>query len=175
MLLTSLTLPVAEFEQGTGWKIKPEGACKGDICMPLRGQSGASPTHPALIDKHHVLADLFGVVNIPSSIWIDEDGMIVRPAEAMQIKTQAADYHAALRDWITRVELATHFVIAGQHDLAVKHFRVAHELVPDNWNFRRQAWSLEPVGDGPMARFWQGLRADTKEEDPHEPQPRYPL
>jgi hypothetical protein len=40
MLLKSLTLPVAEFEQGTGWKIKPEGACKGDICIPLRGQSG---------------------------------------------------------------------------------------------------------------------------------------
>ena len=42
----------------------------------------ANPEHPSLIDRHHVLADLFGVINIPSSVWIDEHGMIVRPAEA---------------------------------------------------------------------------------------------
>ena len=53
-------------------------------------------------------------------------------------------------------ELATHFVTQGKRELAIKHFRAAHALVPDNWTFRRQAWSLEPVGDGPMARFWQG-------------------
>ena len=41
----------------------------------------AKPEHPSLIDRHHVLADLFGVINIPSSVWIDEQGMIVRPAE----------------------------------------------------------------------------------------------
>ena len=40
----------------------------------------ARPEHPSLIDRHHVLADLFGVINIPSSVWIDENGMIVRPA-----------------------------------------------------------------------------------------------
>ncbi|HIG61437.1 MAG TPA: redoxin domain-containing protein, partial [Gammaproteobacteria bacterium] len=38
----------------------------------------ANPQHPSLIDQHHVMADLFAVVNIPSSIWIDENGMIVR-------------------------------------------------------------------------------------------------
>lgn len=35
MLLRSLTTPVAAFEKGTGWQIKPEGACKGDVCIPL--------------------------------------------------------------------------------------------------------------------------------------------
>ncbi len=35
MLFRSLTVPVAEFEQGSGWQIKPEGACKGEVCIPL--------------------------------------------------------------------------------------------------------------------------------------------
>jgi hypothetical protein len=30
-----LDLTVDEFEQLTGWEIKPEGACQGDVCVPL--------------------------------------------------------------------------------------------------------------------------------------------
>jgi hypothetical protein len=41
----------------------------------------AHPQHPSLIDEGHVLDELFGVVNVPNGVWIDEDGMIVRPAE----------------------------------------------------------------------------------------------
>jgi hypothetical protein len=41
----------------------------------------ARPEHPSLLDPAHLLDALFGVVNIPNVIWIDEQGMIVRPPE----------------------------------------------------------------------------------------------
>jgi hypothetical protein len=41
----------------------------------------AQPEHPSLIDAAHICDDLLGIVNVPSSVWIDEHGMIVRPAE----------------------------------------------------------------------------------------------
>jgi hypothetical protein len=41
----------------------------------------AHPEHPSLLDPTHLMDSLFGVVNIPNVVWIDEDGMIVRPAE----------------------------------------------------------------------------------------------
>jgi len=188
----------------------------------------AAPTHPSLIDDHHVLARAFGVINIPSSIWIDESGTIVRPAEpapappssregpaiempdelpprfaemfteAMRIPSSPEAYHAALRDWVAKgaasefaltpeqvvnrsrprdanaalghahFELACELEKEGHHDSAVVHFREAHRLVPDSWTFRRQAWSLEPGAQGPLARFWQGPSEDNPEAWPYE-------
>lgn len=195
-----------------------------EACRPFI--EAASPEHPALIDEHHRMAELFGVVNIPNSVWVDENGTIVRPAEpappphrgerpdrsaaevpgrfgeimaeAAKIQVDAEAYHAALRDWVehgsesrfalspdevvarsqprdadaargtAHFELATHLEQLGHHDAAVRHFRRAHELVPDNFSYRRQAWSLEPGADGPLARFWQGPSDDHPEAWPYD-------
>lgn len=199
-----------------------------DACRPFI--DAASPTHPSLIDEHHRVAELFGVVNIPNAVWIDEQGMIVRPAEpapappslgvertpnqramdeppqrVIEIMTQASQiqadppaYENALRDWIgngaqsvyslsptevidrsgprsadaarghAHFELATHLELAGNHQDAIGHFRAAHELVPENFAFRRQAWSLEPSVDGPLARFWQGPKPGDEASWPYE-------
>jgi len=37
MILKGLDVTAEQFEAMTGWAIKPEGACKGDICVPLGG------------------------------------------------------------------------------------------------------------------------------------------
>jgi hypothetical protein len=41
----------------------------------------AKPQHPSLIDVAHITDELLGFVNVPNSVWIDENGMIVRPVE----------------------------------------------------------------------------------------------
>lgn len=42
----------------------------------------AKPTHPSLIDTRHVVADLYNMVNVPTVVWIDEEGKIARPNDA---------------------------------------------------------------------------------------------
>jgi hypothetical protein len=49
----------------------------------------ANPTHPSLIDTTHATGDLFGFLNIPMAVWIDETGTIVRPAESASIERSA--------------------------------------------------------------------------------------
>jgi hypothetical protein len=68
----------------------------------------AAARHPSLIDTEHRLADLYGIINVPTLIWIDEQGRIVRPNEvAFGTETfkdltgfDSEPYLAALRAWV---------------------------------------------------------------------------
>ncbi len=68
----------------------------------------AKPAHPSLIDVRHGLADLYNIVNVPTVLWIDEHGRIVRPNDvAFGTDTftpitglEAAKHLAALRAWV---------------------------------------------------------------------------
>jgi hypothetical protein len=180
----------------------------------------ANAQHPSLIDEQHRLDELFGVVNVPSGIWIDEHGMIVRPPEpawpgravfrdfipkempadadpwvvkaldlTKQIRHDPERYLEALRDWTERgsssrfalspdevversrprgresaaaaahFELGQHLHRAGFTDDAVPHFREAHRMEPDNWTYKRQAWSFVDVLQRPTDVYegdWAG-------------------
>ena len=69
----------------------------------------ARPTHPSLIDTDHVVADLYRIINVPTGIWIDERGHIVRPNDASFGNDAFVALHgiesgphlAALRTWVT--------------------------------------------------------------------------
>lgn len=39
MILTSLDVEPRAFEAHTGWALKPVGACKGEMCVPLGGST----------------------------------------------------------------------------------------------------------------------------------------
>jgi hypothetical protein len=195
----------------------------------------AQPGHPSLLDPTHEMDAKFGVVNIPNVVWIDEQGMIVRPAEpgwpggrqdlpaglaagvgklgrARRAPTPPPDglplstllstgqdrgsYADAIRDWVEKgadshyalspdevvarsqprsmsesegaahFELANHLWRAGLRDLAIMHFNECARLQPENWTYKRQAWSLvgaERVG-GEFGRWAQGP-AEGQEDD----------
>jgi hypothetical protein len=35
MILERLDITRDQFSSGTGWKIEPQGACKGEVCVPI--------------------------------------------------------------------------------------------------------------------------------------------
>lgn len=349
MILTSLAIEPQQFEQRTGWSIKPQGACKGELCVPLpatvrnsdnslnaaviaetlgmpliedkehavwalgpeslngqalttakaphlvlpdlegnlfdiaslRGKKVllttwaswcgcrtdgplwselrdrlypkgleivtiamdtagadaarewielANPNHPALIDQAHIMGELFGVVNVPNGIWIDENGMIVRPPEpswpgktpvtemelddiekwesvkeltpahaqilkeVKKMRFETELYLEMLEDWAehgadsrfvlseeevitrsqprphsvaeaaARYELGQHLHLDGKHEAAIPHWREAHRLQPNNWTYKRQAWSFEdPTVQDPQGVYDGGMLKDLLE------------
>ena len=90
----------------------------------------AAPTYPCLIDERHEVAERYNMVNVPTSVWIDEQGRIVRPAEpsgssdvfrhmdrqTFTLPAEAAEqgrrtktiYVEALCDWIEKGEKSRH-------------------------------------------------------------------
>jgi hypothetical protein len=45
-------------------------------------RKAATPTYPCLIDEKHIVAERYNMVNVPTTVWINEAGRIVRPAES---------------------------------------------------------------------------------------------
>jgi hypothetical protein len=68
----------------------------------------ARAAHPSLIDPEHRVADLYRIVNVPTVVWIDEQGHIARPNDVAFGTDQFKDFHgipsaphlAALRAWV---------------------------------------------------------------------------
>ena len=115
-------------------ELRPEGLEIVTVALDVGGEAAAGPwidlakpEHPSLIDEAHVLDSKLGVVNVPTGVWIDEQGVIVRPpepafpgkaviaelglpegapprivemlAEAAKIRIEPERYAAAVRDW----------------------------------------------------------------------------
>jgi hypothetical protein len=81
-------------------------------------RSGAE--HPQLVDTAHRLDKLLGVVNVPSALWVDENGVIVRPPHTAaverydfsKLKTPEGlpdDLDAHIRDMLEQVKRIPRF------------------------------------------------------------------
>ena len=90
----------------------------------------ALPAYPCLIDEKHLVAEQYGMVNVPMAVWINESGRIVRPAEPagatdgfrtmdratrrMSVEVATAGKQArrryldAIRDWVEKGEASVY-------------------------------------------------------------------
>ncbi|MDP9281450.1 MAG: hypothetical protein M3P38_05080 [Chloroflexota bacterium] len=124
-------------------ELRPQGLEIVTVALDARGSEAAgpwiakaAPEHPSLIDEGHVVDALFGIVNVPSGVWIDEEGTIVRPPEPAHprrpayldrtvppdaspaeregiqlvkaLHVEAERYVAAVRDWVRRGRESRH-------------------------------------------------------------------
>ncbi len=95
-------------------------------------------TYPVLMDPHHLLTDLYAVSNVPSVIWIDEDGGIARP-NASEFGTDMfaeftgrtrAGHFDQVRAWVRKGELpddaATEVADLTDDEVAARlHFKLS--------------------------------------------------
>jgi hypothetical protein len=69
--------------------------------------NAAKPEYATLVDDKHLVTQLYNMVNVPTAVWIDEKGMIVRPNEVAYVDNRykamhgvdAGPYLDAIRDW----------------------------------------------------------------------------
>ncbi len=90
--------------------------------------------------------------------WVDRGADSVYALSPAEVVARSQPRPLTSSEGAAHFELANHLWRTGQRDLAIGHFSSCHRLVPDNWTYKRQAWSLlghERVG-GPYGRFVQG-------------------
>ena len=123
------------------------------IAMDSRGAKSArqwieqaNATYLNLIDRNHLVSDLYHMVNVPQAVWIDEGGRIVRPTEisgasSSRDQNKRRDmrslYCDAIRDWVLK-GAESEFVFGDARAqmpaasdavaLAHAHFRLAQRL-----------------------------------------------
>lgn len=67
----------------------------------------ANPAYTVLIDQEHLVSKLYNMVNVPTGVWINEQGKIVRPNEVAFVDDRFRNltgldsslYLNALKDW----------------------------------------------------------------------------
>lgn len=109
----------------------------------------AKPAYTVLIDSTHLVTRLYNLVNVPTGIWIDERGRIVRPPEVAYIDNRftgmhgidAAPYLEAIRDWVEKGDKS--IFVMSENELAQKmqsqnpdHARAAAEFALAEYLYR---------------------------------------
>lgn len=76
----------------------------------VREWAAKAPELNVVIDRDYIVAERYGIVNVPASVWIDESGHIARPADTAMgddrfrafAHIDSSVHHDLLRSWVVR-------------------------------------------------------------------------
>lgn len=100
--------------------------------------------------------------------WVEKgaDSEYALLPEEVVARSAPRDINVALGQ--AHFELGAYLWEVGDRAGAEEHWREAHRLVPYNFSYKRQAWSLAAEDMGPLARYWQGPTPGKESEWPYE-------
>ena len=109
----------------------------------------AKATFTTLVDANHTVSSTFQFLNVPTGVWIDERGRVIRPGEpawnsdrtydsAGKIVTEGKAYVAALRDWVSKGD-ASPYVLSDEEFFARVRPRSLAEMQADA-TFKLAVW-----------------------------------
>jgi len=101
---------------------------------------GAAPTHPSLIDTEHVLCELYHIVNVPTMLWIDEQGRICRPHDAQYGTDTFTQFHGKRSG--PYLDMLRAWVRDGEGSLAAEAVRRLQPLPTADSQLARCEWAL---------------------------------
>ena len=129
----------------------------------------ANPDYTVLVDDKHTVATLYGMVNVPTAVWIDEHGKIVRPTEVAFIDNRykalhgidAQPYLTGLLDWLEKGDKSIYVMNADQLREHLNQFTPQNLLADANFKMAQYLVSAGHARDA-IAYFKaaQSLRPD---------------
>lgn len=102
----------------------------------------AKATYTTLVDSKHAVSSAFQFINVPTGVWIDERGKVVRPGEpawttsrtqtfgGKALVTEGEAYVAAIRDWVANGD-RSEFVLSDEAFAARVKRRSNNEMEAD--------------------------------------------
>jgi peroxiredoxin len=153
---------------------------------PWMAEAGSE--HPALVDVDGLVAEAYNITNVPTVVWIDEDGRVARPQDTQTATDlfrsmnglSSEDSLAALRRWVVdgdpgvtgplrtatdddqraraHARIAVWLARRGEAEAARGHLDQAAKLSPHDVAIRRGLMPL--TGEDPFGDAYFALRTE---------------
>jgi hypothetical protein len=145
-------------------ELKDQGFMVITVAMDSRGVDAvrgiiekAKTTYTSLVDRDHVVSELYNMVNVPQAVWIDEEGMIVRPTEVSgaaislnlkKMRRTREIYCDAVRDWVAKGRDSEHVYSKAEARERMPEFTEDIATAHANFHLGQHLWNAGNQKEG---------------------------